>query len=227
VRAEWTQVLSFLLFSLFLTIGQAIKFQSAIKIYPIVNWYHEKAFRVISWRMLNVVLITTIIAIDFNDIILTYFVLPSYFAILRGLRRSFELDPNGYVVQRWIAVPLLSQLPLVPVAILVVSLSHHRLQTAVVSLLIIIFWTIIIVTPIQGIASSTEGLPPLRLGSGFEVSVDIVQRTMWAPLILILLSVAPAKAISRRLIFLALGLLLLIALNEISELGLDLTAPKL
>jgi len=41
------------------------------------------------------------------------------------------------------------------------------------------------------------------------------------------LSVAPAKAISRRLIFLALGLLLLIALNELSKLGLELTAPKL
>src|SRR5262249_30478564 len=43
----------------------------------------------------------------------------------------------------------------------------------------------------------------------------------------ILLSAAPAKAISRRLIFLAIGLLLLIALNELSKLGLDLTAPKL
>ena len=44
---------------------------------------------------------------------------------------------------------------------------------------------------------------------------------------LILLSVAPAKAVNRRLIFLALGLLLLIALNELSKLGLDVTAPKL
>jgi hypothetical protein len=46
-------------------------------------------------------------------------------------------------------------------------------------------------------------------------------------LTVILLSVAPAKALSRRLIFLALGLLLLIALNELSKLGLDVTAPKL
>ena len=44
---------------------------------------------------------------------------------------------------------------------------------------------------------------------------------------LALVSVAPAKAISRRLIFLALGLVLLIALNELSKLGLDVTAPKL
>jgi hypothetical protein len=42
----------------------------------------------------------------------------------------------------------------------------------------------------------------------------------------ILLSVAPAKAVSRRLIFLALGLLLLIALNELSKFGFDVTAPK-
>jgi hypothetical protein len=44
---------------------------------------------------------------------------------------------------------------------------------------------------------------------------------------LILLSAAPAKAVSRRLTFLAIGLVLLIALNEVSKLGLDVTAPKL
>jgi hypothetical protein len=44
---------------------------------------------------------------------------------------------------------------------------------------------------------------------------------------LILLSVAPARAATRRLIFLGLGLLLLTALNELSKLGLDVTAPKL
>ena len=38
----------------------------------------------------------------------------------------------------------------------------------------------------------------------------------------ILLSVAPAKHVSRRLIFLAIGLILLIALNELSKF-----APKL
>jgi hypothetical protein len=38
---------------------------------------------------------------------------------------------------------------------------------------------------------------------------------------------AKVKAVSRRLIFLALGLLLLIGLNELSKLGLDVNAPKL
>ena len=45
-------------------------------------------------------------------------------------------------------------------------------------------------------------------------------------LTLIMLSVVPAKAVGRRLIFLAVGLILLIALNELSKLGLDVTAPK-
>jgi hypothetical protein len=67
-------------------------------------------------------------------------------------------------------------------------------------------------------------------GSGeFRGGVDVALGGMLLGFILPigLLSVAPAKAISRRLIFLALGLLLLIALNELSKLGLDVTAPKL
>jgi hypothetical protein len=42
----------------------------------------------------------------------------------------------------------------------------------------------------------------------------------------ILLLAAPAQAVTRRLFFLGLGLLLLIGLNELSKLGLDVTAPK-
>lgn len=66
--------------------------------------------------------------------------------------------------------------------------------------------------------------------SVYGSSDEIVRGFCWlltaCVLPLILLSVAPAKAVTRRLIFLALGLLLLVALNEISKLGLDLTAPK-
>jgi hypothetical protein len=63
-----------------------------------------------------------------------------------------------------------------------------------------------------------------------SIADDLVQMfvapgMLWV-LTVILLSVAPAKAISRRLLFLAMGLLLLIALNELSKLGLDVTAPK-
>jgi hypothetical protein len=61
------------------------------------------------------------------------------------------------------------------------------------------------------------------LASAFVLAMIVVA---WiSPLILLL--VAPAKAVSRRLIFLAIGLILLVALNELSKLGLDVTAPKL
>jgi hypothetical protein len=61
----------------------------------------------------------------------------------------------------------------------------------------------------------------------YSFHLTLIAAGMLWVLSVILLSVAPAKAISHRLIFLALGLLLLIALNELSKLGLDLTAPKL
>jgi len=62
-----------------------------------------------------------------------------------------------------------------------------------------------------------------RVSSGLStISVEVIMVAPW-----FLLRVAPANAISRRLIFLALGLLLLIGLNELSKLGLDVTAPKL
>jgi hypothetical protein len=71
---------------------------------------------------------------------------------------------------------------------------------------------------------------PKSVACGFQQALT-VPHLFWSLtaslLPLILLSVAPAKAISRRLIFLALGLLLLIGLNELSKLGLDVTAPKL
>jgi hypothetical protein len=96
-----------------------------------------------------------------------------------------------------------------PVAISVIVFARHRLHAAVVVLLMGVCWTIIILT-------STWENP--NVGRATDLMVLVLP--------VILLSVAPAKAISRRLIFLALGLLLLIALNELSKLGLDVTAPK-
>jgi hypothetical protein len=91
-----------------------------------------------------------------------------------------------------------------------VPFARHKLHAAIATFLLGIFWTIITV----------EWAPT----SGEAYFVSIVAILLFP---LVLLSVAPAKAISRRLIFLALGLLLLIGLNELSKLGLDVTAPKL
>jgi hypothetical protein len=94
--------------------------------------------------------------------------------------------------------------------------ARHKLYAASSAFLIGMFSTIIVFSP-------------LNLMGGNEVAggaIFLMLPLAWV-LPLIVLSVAPAKAVSRRLIFLALGLLLLIALNELSNLGLDLTAPKL
>ena len=61
----------------------------------------------------------------------------------------------------------------------------------------------------------------------YAMIANIAMVVMVSILPLILLSVAPAKAVSRHLIFLALGLLLLIGLNELSKFGFDVAAPKL
>ena len=94
--------------------------------------------------------------------------------------------------------------------------ASHRLHVAVTMMLMVLFWVIITVTQLY----PKLGFDPSYAYSGVAALIII-----WV-LPLILLSVAPAKAVARRLIFLALGLLLLIALNELSKFGLDLTAPK-
>jgi len=98
------------------------------------------------------------------------------------------------------------------------STNNSAVRTAQIAssaFLILVFFVIIAIYPVT------------------EISTDVQNYffLIYAPLAwilaIVLLSVAPAKAVSRRLIFLALGLLLLIALNELSKLGLVLTAPKL
>jgi hypothetical protein len=94
-------------------------------------------------------------------------------------------------------------------AVTIILFSRHRLQAALSMFLFSIFFIIIAFHQLIG---------------GIPIAVSLA---MLFVLAVVLLSVAPAKAVSRRLIFLALGLLLLIALNELSKLGLDVTAPKL
>ena len=91
----------------------------------------------------------------------------------------------------------------------VIVFARLRWHAAVAAGLMVIFFRIII-------ARSPQML-----------SVVITCFVLLPVLLVVLLSVAPAKEVSRRLIFLAIGLVLLIALNELSKLGLDVTAPKL
>jgi TIR domain len=102
-----------------------------------------------------------------------------------------------------------------PPLVLILLWSRASLHAALSAGLVFMFFMIIAMVQFNRIDFTYIDITPIF------VAVVLV----WA-LPLILLSVAPAKAISRRLIFLALGLLLLIALNELSKLGVDLTAPK-
>ena len=103
----------------------------------------------------------------------------------------------------WIIVPSLAA---------ALSAKRHRVHAAVAICLMVIFWIIITLTQLVAMKPSA--------GSGGVVSQIALAMVSFLPVFL--LSVAPAKAVSRRLIFLAIGLLLLIALNELSKL-----APKL
>ena len=120
-----------------------------------------------------------------------------------------------------------------PVIVLIIVLAKVRLHAAVVIFCMVIFWTIIIYHDFLRPIASLEVyylmlVLSARAGSSVFLRAELIAgNAMIFVLLLILLSVAPAKVISRRLIFLALGLLLLIALNELSKLGVDLTAPKL
>jgi hypothetical protein len=206
VLPEWTAILSFLLFGSLLAIGQAIKFKNLINNKPIVDKYQGKAFRLISWRTLSFV-VCVVIGIYVWTTYTIPVVLPTvwYAESLLGLEVLDLTNPNIITVL-YCGVPLV---------VLVILFSDHRLHATVATLLILAFWYIIILNQlVEGVFGMWEASLYTAL-------------TMMLVFPLILLSVATAKAVSRRLIFLALGLLLLIALNELSKLGLDLTAPKL
>ena len=98
-------------------------------------------------------------------------------------------------------------LVIVPQVIIVVLFARHRLHAASSAFLLSIFSTIIAYAPLLVT----------------DAPVPFISWIFTAPVLaVILLSVAPAKDVSRRLIFLAIGLILLIALNELSK-----VAPKL
>src|SRR5262249_3049144 len=121
-----------------------------------------------------------------------------------------KLDVQSLVPWKTDELIAVSVLLVVP-PISIVLFATHRLHATLSVFLITIFYIII-------------ALAPLFSMDDFGAAAAFSAITTAAVLPVILLSVAPAKA---DLIFLALGLLLLIALNELSKLGLDVTAPKL
>jgi hypothetical protein len=219
LEEEWPPVLSFLLFGSILAIGQAVKFTSTLQNQPSVDRYQEKSFKLISWRTLFcfVSILASSLTVPFINAYPLSWLFQKYGSFL-----TYEIRVNGdFVAGGPTSLGyLLNSLPLIAwvlVPQLVVALfARHKLYAASSAFLIGIFSTIIVFSPLNDMGASEAAL----------VLIFLTLPLAWV-LPLILLSVAPAKAVARRLIFLALGLLLLIALNALSKFGLDLTAPKL
>jgi hypothetical protein len=195
---ELTPLLSFLLFGSLLTIGQAVKFKNTIH-NRLVDKYQGKSFQLISLQPMLAV---------FGMFAATFSLISIY--------RYFIINPPaylGYITSVGVYI--------IPVG-MIVLFARHRFHAAISAGLMLTFFLIIAIAPLHDLLHDLDHPSDVMGGWGL-VALGV---SVWI-LPLILLSVAPAKAISRRLIFLAIGLLLLIVLNELSKLGLDVTAPKL
>jgi hypothetical protein len=197
----WPPVLSFLLFGSLLTIGQVVKFNSTLESQAIADNYKGKSFRLASWR-------TFFCAVML--IALAFFMTSAYWPKLVGL--AHEVLPGTYAT--WGGIVMF----FFPQVMVLVLFARHRLHAAIAACLMAVFATFILLIP----SIFSYLFAPFTFPRSLEAS--LVGVTCFLPLILLL--AAPAKAISHRLIFLGLGLLLLIALNELSKLGLDVSVLK-
>ncbi len=216
---QWAPVLSFLLFGSLLTIGQAFQFNRMIKNQSIDE--KRKSYDSVENPLVRLTRGSSQLSWGLGRrvlMILGFMLLPISLALLSIAsnnlltRLALRILPSSILET---GMPYLERYGFVPLIILFMLISiRYELHAVLATCLMIIFWMIITTSQFIAIPSS----------NGF---VSLTAVAMIAILPQILLSFAPARAISRRFIFMALGLILLIALNELSKLGLDLTAPKL
>jgi hypothetical protein len=156
VPLEWTPVLSFLLFGSLLTIGQVVKFRSAITNQPNVDEYHGKSFRLMSWRTLLFV-VCMLISEPVWQIPLTPYHYDYWFPWF-WFSRSGDLKIMRFV------------LALVPLVILVMIFAKHdRLHATVATGLIIIFCSIIVFNQFVYITNpESERASPLPYSLGLQ-----------------------------------------------------------
>jgi hypothetical protein len=101
--------------------------------------------------------------------------------------------------------------PLVPIT----WASQDRLQCLALALLLTLFWIALAVVPLFPIAVEISRAEPVALGAAMILSAMLVPVGAIA-----IESLTSVKLINHRLLFLAIGALLLVALNAISRLGL-------
>jgi hypothetical protein len=206
---EWTPVLSFVLFGSLVAIGQVVKFKSMIKHQATKDKYESKSFHLISWRTLLSVLgmfamFTLVLLISWMS---DYW--REDWSLYTGTPPITDFDHAVEGIAFTISPTVL--------------FARHRLHAAISTGLMLVFFIIISFLPLRELGA----MAIQDMSFHMSIFVPVIAFGLICILPLFLLAVAPAKAVSRRLIFLALGLLLLIALNELSKLGLDVIAPKL
>jgi hypothetical protein len=198
---EWTPVLSFLLFAALLTIGQVLRLDNTIRSPSMTN--EGKRFEDTSFPRLHPLELR-------GPGWLFMFIL-----IILASASGWSLSQVTETLPRISDKPFYSYGTIVIIVLMLglyLRFARRKLHTAIALFLIVIFWTIIAFNQLLATPNSAS------LAAAFAMIIVL------PPL---LLSIAPAKAVTRRLIFLGLGLILLIALNELSKLGLDVSAPKL
>jgi hypothetical protein len=175
---EWTPILSFLLFGSLLAIGEAVKFNKAVKTQTIADKYEGKSFQLTSWRTISCLVVTVPFA--------SWWSTCPFGLIDYGL--SKYIDGNVLVSLHGILPPL----------VLVIVFARARLHAAVAIFLMAIFWIISTYNPF----SKYSMLAVLHAVAAHQPPPFlswVVAFTMMPVLTVFLLSVAPAKAISRRL----------------------------
>jgi TIR domain len=109
---------------------------------------------------------------------------------------------------------------------LIIWASQDRLQCFALAVFLLLFWIALAVVPLVPIAAGISDADHLALGASGIFSAMLVPVGVIA-----IESLAPVKSINQRLLFLAIGALLLVALNALSRLGLhhllETTSPPL
>jgi TIR domain len=191
---SWVPVLSFLSFGVLLTIGQAYRYRATSRNKTNIDKYQVTPFQLNSRRAF--VVLVSILACMFGAVVFVLYP-NSWFARLVGLTtRSVGITKTAS--EAWQFLLLLA-----PPLIIFIAARHKEHAIVSVGLIGTFYYVIIAQRPNSDLVSGLTGIAML-----------------WV-LPVILFSVSPASAVSRRLIFLAIGLTLLIALNELSNLGRD------
>src|SRR6516165_9875445 len=146
VPPEWTPILSFLLFGILLTIGQAVQYNQPIKTKSLTAKYDQKSIRLHSWRTL-----ACVVAVIISSIPMFLRFLDNAFST--RFTESWSPDTVADFVLGSFIVPLL----------FIVLFARHRLHAALSVFLISVFFVIIVFNQLISSGRSFADTPAVGL----------------------------------------------------------------